>query len=118
MDFRFKVSSQARRDLNRIGQHIARDNPSGATDFCDQLLDLAESLTTFPWRHGSFAKRPNIKKVAHEAYLIFYKIDEETRTVKILRFWHASRNQDRLRLKESPEKYSTSAQPLAAQVVH
>jgi hypothetical protein len=48
----------------------------------------------------------------------FYKIDEETRTVKILRFWHSSRNQDRLRLKENPEQYSASAQPLAAQVVH
>jgi plasmid stabilization system protein ParE len=104
VDFRLKIASHAKRDINSIWRYIARDNPSNATAFCDELLLVAESLKSFPHRHGNFAKRPNIRKVAFDAYLIFYKINEENQTVEILRFWHSARNQGRLRLKEEPSQ--------------
>ena len=100
MDFGFKVTSQARRDLRNIWRYIAQDDPLAATHFCEELFLVAESLQRFPRRHGSFAKRPNIRKIPYESYLIFYKIDEESHTVEILRFWHGARSQNRLRLKE------------------
>jgi plasmid stabilization system protein ParE len=110
VDFRFKIASQAKRDVNSIWRYIAQDSSSNATFFfCDELLIAAESLKSFPHRHGNFAKRPNIRKVAYGAYLIFYKIDEAKRTVEILRFWHSAQDQRRLRLKEeSLAAYSTS----------
>lgn len=72
----------------------------------------AKSLRIFPHRHGNFAKYPHIRKVSFEAYIIFYKINEETRTVEILRFWHSAQNQNRLRLKEEPAQYAALASPV------
>jgi len=108
VDYRFKIASQAKRDLNSIWRYVARTNASNALDFGDKLLLMAESLKTFPHRHGQLAKRPNIRKVPYRSYLIFYKIDDKARTVEILRFWHAARDQRRLRLKEAAPVYSSA----------
>ena len=54
----------------------------------------------FPYRHSSCAGQQNIRKVPYASYLIFYKVHETERIVEILRFWHATRDQRRLRLKE------------------
>jgi plasmid stabilization system protein ParE len=100
MEFRLKITIQARRDFNSIAQHIGRDDPRAASDFGTRLLARAESLTTFPYRHGSWAGQQQIRKVPFPPYVIFYKIYDEERVVEILRFWHGARNQNRLRLRE------------------
>ena len=40
----------ALRDLERIRDFIARDNPAAAVSFCQKLLDRAEALREFPER--------------------------------------------------------------------
>jgi toxin ParE1/3/4 len=109
MEFQVSLTPQARRDLDRIGHYIALTDTDAAHRFCDELVFAAESLQNFPHRHGNFAKRPNIRKLPYESYLIFYKIDEENRTVEILRFWHSARSQHRLRLREEDAGYLAAA---------
>ncbi len=110
MEFQVSLTPLAERDLERIGYYIARTDINAAHRFCDELVFVAETLARFPQRHGALAKRPNIRKLPHQAYLIFYKIDEINHTVEILRFCHAARDQHRLRLQEEPSPaYSTSA---------
>jgi plasmid stabilization system protein ParE len=108
MDYGFKITRQARSDLRNIWRYIARENAQTADRYCDQLLLAAESLQRLPHRHGGLVKQPHIRKVAFEAYLIFYKIDEESRTVHILRFWHGARDQQQLRLKEEQPAYAAN----------
>jgi plasmid stabilization system protein ParE len=103
------MTSRALRDLEAICDHLS----GTSSDFGERLLDRAHSLTTFPYRHGAWFGRQNIRKVPFESYIIFYKIDDDTETVKILRFRHAARDQSRLRLKEEPESYGTASQPAA-----
>jgi plasmid stabilization system protein ParE len=113
MEFRVSLTPKAEKDLQQIGFYIARTDVRTAYRFCDELVFAAETLRTFPDRHGSFVKRPNIRKVPYQAYLIFYKIDEAAKTVEILRFWHSARSQRHLRLREDqPASYSAS--PIAA----
>ena len=100
MDFQFKVALRARRDFTEIWQYIAKDDPAAATKFCERLMAAAESLKVFPQKHGALRNRPEIRKVSYDAYIIFYKIDEKSRTVEIIRFWHGARDQSRLRLRE------------------
>jgi len=96
MEFRLKITIQARRDFNSIADLTASDSK----DFGERLLALAQSLTTFPYRHGSWAGNPYIRKVPFASYVIFYKIHEKERVVEILRFWPAACDLRRLRLKE------------------
>jgi len=105
MDFGYKVTARARNDLLRVWKHIAKDNHDSANRFREELMLAAKSLRTFPQRHGGFVKRPNIRKLPYGNYLIFYKINEDTHVVEILRFWHAAREQRQLRLKEEASCY-------------
>ena len=100
MAYRFKVNSQALRDLKEIGNFAHRGAGTESDEFAQRILAQAESLTTFPYRHGTWAKQPNIRKLPYKSYVIFYKIHDEEKMIEILRFWHAARDQRRLRLKE------------------
>jgi toxin ParE1/3/4 len=111
MDFELKITLQARRDIRNIWQFIARDDIQVTDSFCAELFLAASSLQNFPHRHGSLARRPNIRKFPYGSYLIFYKIDEDSRLVEVLRFWHGARNQNRLRLKEESAGYALAASP-------
>ncbi len=109
MEFKFTLNPRSRRDLQGIWSYIARDSEVTATEFCDSLLDKAESLRFLPYRNAPFPRRPNVRKVVHQTYVIFYEIHEERQEIEILRFWHSARSQHRLRLREDNTEYFTAA---------
>jgi plasmid stabilization system protein ParE len=109
VEFRLKITAQARRDFNSIWRYTSPDDLIAVSEFGEGLLRRAESLTTFPNRHGSLIGQRNIRKVPFGSYIIYYKVHEDDRVVEVLRFRHAARDQRRLRLKEEPiNSYSSS----------
>jgi plasmid stabilization system protein ParE len=42
--------------------------------------------------------RPSIRRLVRNPYLIIYRLDETTRIVSVLRFWHRARDPKSLRL--------------------
>jgi plasmid stabilization system protein ParE len=96
-----------------IWNFISKDNPAAASSFCYDLAQYALSLRDFPERYGELKFRKQIRKVPYWNYLIFYKIDEQERTVDILLFYHIARDQNRLRLNEQPAEYAVSSQRAA-----
>jgi plasmid stabilization system protein ParE len=113
VDYGYKISTRARRDLVGIWKYIANDDPASASCFCYELMDAAESLKLFPYRHGSFIHQAQVRKYPYRSYLIFYDVNEQTSTVEILRFWHCARSQYHLRLREENAGYliASSATP-------
>jgi plasmid stabilization system protein ParE len=89
------IGRVAERDLVSIAQHIARDNPDAAEEFIRKLLAEARSLTTFPHRGGHFKERPGTRFTTLGNYLIVYRVVEDAKEVRILRFWHAARERRR-----------------------
>lgn len=72
------LSREAERDLETIGDYIARDNPGRALSFIQELLarcrTLARAPDAFPLvpryeRHG-------IRRLVHGRYLIFYRVQD------------------------------------------
>lgn len=70
------ISAEAERDLEAIGDYIARDDPTRALSFvqelrakCLKLADLPEGFPVVPRyeTHG-------IRRRAHGNYLIFYRV--------------------------------------------
>ncbi len=98
MEYEVIVARSALRDLEQIRSYIVRDNPAASETFCLKLLSAADSLRKFPERGGLIAKRPSARFVLVHRYLIVYRIDEHSRTVHVLRFWHAARERMRMRL--------------------
>ncbi len=98
MEYEIIIARSALRDLEQIRDYIAHDNPTTAETFVPKLLDQAKSLRTFPERGGFIAERPGARFVMPYPYLVIYRIDEQSRTVRVLRFWHGARERVRMRL--------------------
>ena len=52
MDYKVILSRPALRDLGEIARYIAQDNLSAAERVGEELLDIAASLKTLPYRGG------------------------------------------------------------------
>lgn len=92
MDYKVILSRPALRDLGEIVGYVAKDNPAAAEKIGLELVRLAESLAVFPRRGGQLRARPGVRRLVSEPYLVAYRIDDEPRTIYVLRFWHAKRN--------------------------
>jgi len=98
VEYEVIITRSALRDLEQIRAYIARDNLSAALAFVQKLLDEARSLRTFPERGGFVEERPGARFVMVHPYLVVYRIAEESRSVRVLRYWHGARERVRMRL--------------------
>jgi toxin ParE1/3/4 len=96
VEYEVIIARSALRDLEQIRTYIARDNPAAAETLGLRLVDEAKSLRRFPERGGFIAERPGARFVMVYPYLVVYRIEEHSRTVRVLRFWHGARERMRL----------------------
>ncbi len=84
------ITAEAQRDLEAIGDYIARDDPGRAVMFLRELrakcLDLATHPRRFPLvrRYEAWGVRHRV----HRSHLIFYRIEPER--VLILHILHGA----------------------------
>jgi addiction module RelE/StbE family toxin len=97
MDYRLIYTKLAERDLEEIVRYIAQDSARAAEQVGLELVELAESLTTLPHRGAPVHRRPGVRKMIHPPYIVFYRVDETQRIVRVQRFWHAKRDPQSLR---------------------
>ena len=84
------LSDTAQTDLDNIVQYIAVHNPTAAEKLGLELIDLAMSLQTFPYRGSWVRKHPRVRKLVHSDYVITYRVREPNRTVEVLGFTHGA----------------------------
>ena len=97
------LSRNAERDLEDIGDWIARDNPGRAVSFVVELKEACRTIGSSP--HGyplvDRARDPRLRRKVHGNYLIFY--DAGTVTVEILHVLHGARNYAQIIFPGEPE---------------
>jgi toxin ParE1/3/4 len=98
VEYQVVIGRLALRDMAKIREYIAKDNPAAASAFAERLLEEAESLRKFPERGGFIAERPGARFVIVHPYLVIYRIIAESGVVRVLRFWHGARERSRMRL--------------------
>lgn len=93
--YRVRITPLVLAALQGIFDFIAKDSPQNAAKMIGKLLDAIDGLDIFPHRYdvprsggGSGLK---IRSMPVWPYLIRYRIDDETKTVFILRVRHGSR---------------------------
>lgn len=92
-----KVSKKARHDLNRIRDHIAREDPEAANRVWDAILDVADLLAEHP-EAGKQIRNATGRHAAvrwfvvprFRNYLIFYRPHENG--ILVIRVLHAAQD--------------------------
>ncbi|GAB6909758.1 type II toxin-antitoxin system RelE/ParE family toxin [Desulfosarcina cetonica] len=83
-------SPHAEFDLEEIGDYIARDNPSRAVSFIQEIRDLCAKLTASPEAYPLRRELgQDIRMVAFRRYLIFYTAGD---CIRIERILHGARD--------------------------
>ena len=89
-EVRFAV--QVSRDLTRIGDSIAQDNPAAAAEFIDAIRKHCYLLASVPLMGRP---RPDIgadiRSFPHGPYVVFYRFRSAIDRVEVLRVWHGRR---------------------------
>jgi toxin ParE1/3/4 len=86
----------ARRDLQEIGDYIARDSRREALRFVTALEQFCAKLVSQPERYPLLLRHAarSIRRAPHRDYLIFYRIGATH--IEILRVLHAARDPERI----------------------
>lgn len=79
---------QAINDLIKIGQHIAKDSPASAEKMIDLIEAKVTPLTTHPRIGRTGRKRGTYELVAHEHYLVIYRL--VANKIEVLRVKHTA----------------------------
>ena len=82
------ISAEAQRDLLRIRNYIADDNPTRAESYVDELLARCASIAEFPFAAPETAWRKGWRAVPHRFYVNFYTVTE--RRVRIRAVKHSA----------------------------
>ena len=91
---RLVLSPRAQLDLEEIGDYIARDNPSRAKSFLDELKAHCERILAMP---SAYSSRDDlgagIRMALHGRYLILFRTDPDG--VRVERILHSARRPPR-----------------------
>ena len=97
MEWQVVFSPRSKTDLQKIVEHIARDDPSAAQQFGLLLIEKAESISHAPEGGVRLVERPGTRFLPCGSYLIIYRAEPRSMTVRVLRFWHGARGTRPLR---------------------
>lgn len=92
----------AQNDLVEIVRYIANElhNEQAANSFADEIMKATDRLADFPYAYPVYmpirSTKNEYRKISVQNYLIFYTVDERTKTVTIARVIYAKRDYDKL----------------------
>lgn len=92
-EYRLILMKRALRDLQLILAFVARKSPAYAPVVVERILQAIETLEIFP--HHNVAMVDNqkwpIRSLPVMSYLVFFRVDDDRKVVRILRIRHGAR---------------------------
>lgn len=92
------VSESYQRDIKSIIKYITNDidAPLAAADFLDDIENIISSLSHMPYRHNlvddPYLEQKKFRKCISKNYIVFYNVDENSKTVMVHRILHTRQN--------------------------
>lgn len=98
MAYKAELTKEFETDLDEVLDHISNKlyNPSAAGKIVDKILHIIQILEedplSFPLYHDDALAEQGMRYTLVSNYLLFYKFDENKRTVYLSRFLYGRRN--------------------------
>ena len=97
--YRVHITPLALANLESIFHHVRKDSPENAARLTEKLLDAVDDLEFMPTRFrtaGRSRKHGNVMHARVERpYIIYYRVDEPTKSVFVVEVRHGARRQPR-----------------------
>jgi len=101
-EYRIEITTRAKRDIKEIHTYITENlkEPNAADILLDRIETEILTLKHMPLRHSierdEKLKLRNLRKLIVDNYLVFYTVNNRTKTVFIVRVLYARRDWMRL----------------------
>ena len=98
MTYSATTANAARRDISKAARYISEKlyNPSAADRLLDEVEETIISLEEMPHRHplvkDEYLASKGIRLLPIRNYHAFYTVDEESKTVIVVRFLYSKRD--------------------------
>lgn len=93
------ISPEAAEDMQALHAHIAQGSPDNAAKMVERILAAIEELSAFPHRtvaqHVSPKMRQPVRSLPVRPYVVYFRVTEDPRTVRILSVRHGARRPPR-----------------------
>ena len=89
-----RLSREAERDLEKIGEWIAEQNPVRARSFVREIRADCEGLKSMPDRFSKVRPESDLRRMVHGNYLIFFRFSGNV--VDIARILHGAMDYERI----------------------
>ncbi|MCM1114174.1 MAG: type II toxin-antitoxin system RelE/ParE family toxin [Clostridium sp.] len=99
--YKLEFLPTAKNDMLEIAKYISDElkNPVAALKLAENLIASAENICVFPYSNNVYTPIKSLEKeyrrIIVKNYMMFYTIDEDTKTVTIMRVIYAKRNMDK-----------------------
>ena len=94
--YRVIVHPRAEDDIDAVYAYIIREHQDvgGGEAWLRGLRRAVGKLDLMPARHPTVTVRgrPPVHRFVYHSHLVYYEVDEPSRTVQVLRVWHGARN--------------------------
>jgi plasmid stabilization system protein ParE len=97
--YRVILSRRSFNDPDEILEYVQQDSPQNAVNTIDRLWSAALSLSDFPARYPLYQvgsrTRAGTRVMVVAPYLVYYRISEPQKVVRVLTIRHGARRQPR-----------------------
>ncbi len=94
-EYRIVMSPKANRDISVIRAHISRDSPRNAANLVIAILSAIDGLKRTPNRNRVVSQprsnRPAVRSMPVWPYMVYFRTDNNARSVSVLRIRHGFR---------------------------
>lgn len=96
MSYQVQYLHRAIKNLQEIYDYISEDSITLADKVIDEIDDRVAELEQMPAKYSIYPDKPTYRRMVVGSYLVFYKIFEEKKIVKIYLIVHSKRRFDSL----------------------
>ena len=98
MQYKLVITGIAEQDLEDIAGYIANDlsSPKAAVTFLNDVDNCYENISLtphmYPFCENERLKRKEYRKALIKNYIMFYRVDDKTKTIYVMRFIYGGRD--------------------------
>lgn len=98
MQYKLVIADTAQQDLEDIAGYIVNDlsSPKAAVTFLNDVENCYDNISLnphmYPFCENERLKRQEYRKALIKNYIMFYRADDKTRTIYVMRFIYGGRD--------------------------